>query len=591
MGLGKSLQVILFVYMTLYTMMDQAQPSRFSPTIGSKCIVVVAPKTVVPNWKLEFEKWIPAACRTEIGLRLFVVMSGRSRSDRLKIVKDWSKLGGVLITSYDCLKWSIKATGSDATVALKFKSVLFSHMSMLILDEAHLLKNHETQISAMFRSNLKSLRTRIALTGTPLQNNLKEYFNMSDLIAPGYLGTREYFESTFLIPIMRGQNADSTRSEKRKAEYCMTMLSETLDEFVLRKDNSLLKMTLPPLFEYVLFLDMTPFQKEIVLELFRNNDCYDSQWLMSFTSKVTQIFDHPMIFFARLQEIKRALAKGNAAILSGGVGINFPEGGSASVSDSNDVTIINKIKSEPIFDSQESESDAIIYLSESESESQPGLVEELEFPEGSSRYDWVDRYFPKNTLEELSRVVHSSKMKVVFSILEQCKALNEKVIVFSHLVLSLDYLGVELSSRGFMYCRLDGSYDSKAREKSIHDFNENPEYQVFLISTRAGGAGVNLVSANRVIILDYSWNPTDEEQAIGRVRTIQIMQLKLRLASLIFCVRKLGISHWSKKKCIYLQASCIRYIRRCDIQNPGEEKFIGETNFGQENDTEIIYAK
>lgn len=140
--------------------------------------------------------------------------------------------------------------------------------------------------------------------------------------------------------------------------------------------------------------------------------------------------------------------------------------------------------------------------------------------------------------EELNNIEHSSKLTLLFSILEKCEAIGDKLLVFSQSLYSLDVIEHFLNyideqtqqnvsnasftgswTLGQDYFRLDGSTPVEQRNAFCKHFNnpENPRARLFLISTRAGGLGINLVAANRVIIFDVSWNPSHDIQSIFRV--------------------------------------------------------------------------
>lgn len=140
--------------------------------------------------------------------------------------------------------------------------------------------------------------------------------------------------------------------------------------------------------------------------------------------------------------------------------------------------------------------------------------------------------------EELNNIEHSSKLMLLMSILEKCEAIGDKLLVFSQSLYSLDVIEhflnyideqtqINVESATFTgswtlgqdYFRLDGSTPVEQRNSACKHFNspDNPRARLFLISTRAGGLGINLVAANRVVIFDVSWNPSHDIQSIFRV--------------------------------------------------------------------------
>jgi superfamily II DNA/RNA helicase len=110
----------------------------------------------------------------------------------------------------------------------------------------------------------------------------------------------------------------------------------------------------------------------------------------------------------------------------------------------------------------------------------------------------------------------SHKVNLLLQIVQNSKATKDKLLIFSHRIPTLDYLGKVLKQADIKFERLDGHTAIGKRQDMTKAFNTDGTYDVFLISTRAGGTGFNLHGANRVILFDFSFSPTWEEQAIGR---------------------------------------------------------------------------
>ncbi len=120
--------------------------------------------------------------------------------------------------------------------------------------------------------------------------------------------------------------------------------------------------------------------------------------------------------------------------------------------------------------------------------------------------------------EENYKKYNSEKLNIFNNLVDEIISENRKVLVFSQFTSMLDILENELNSKKINFSRLDGS--TKNRDEVIHNFNKNIENKVFLISLKAGGVGLNLTSADSVIIFDPWWNPSVENQAIDRAHRI-----------------------------------------------------------------------
>ncbi|KAK5645459.1 hypothetical protein RI129_006759 [Pyrocoelia pectoralis] len=125
-------------------------------------------------------------------------------------------------------------------------------------------------------------------------------------------------------------------------------------------------------------------------------------------------------------------------------------------------------------------------------------------------------------------IENSGKMEVLFCIIRESIALGDRLLLFSQSLITLDLVEqflqmnevpgeTERWCKNINYYRLDGSTSALEREKLINEFNSNPKIYLFLVSTRAGSLGINLVGANRVVVLDASWNPCHDTQAVCRV--------------------------------------------------------------------------
>ncbi len=234
MGLGKTLQTIALIW----TLLKQ------NPIYGSggviKKALIVCPVTLMDNWKREFNKWLG---NQNIGvfvadgqnIRLSDFTHGRSYSvmiigyEKLRSVQDELKKGG----------------GIDIVVA----------------DEGHRLKTKENKAAQAIR-NLNT-PMRVVLSGTPMQNDLSEFFVMVDFVNPGLLGTYNTFKKEFEIPIMKSRQPGASGKDVEKGTARGEELSSLTKEFILRRSATILKDFLPPKTEYVLFCKPTKAQAEV----------------------------------------------------------------------------------------------------------------------------------------------------------------------------------------------------------------------------------------------------------------------------------------------------------------------------------------
>jgi SNF2 family DNA or RNA helicase len=374
MGLGKTIQALALVL----------EKSSKGPTI------VVAPASVTANWYNEAQKFAPTL--NPIQLRDF---------DRDKIVE--LKEHDILITSYGLLNTSIAEIS-------KVK------WNVLVFDEAQALKNIGTKRSKVARQVHADFK--VLTTGTPLENNLGELWNLFDIINPGLLGTAKMFKSKFMAPVEKDGNKVVQRT-----------LRDLIAPFILRR----LKTNV---------LDELPDKTEITLSVEMNED--------------------ERSFYETLRQ--RAIDRTNKIMESGN------KNGSKHLKVLAEITKLRQLCCNPVLVDKESK------LTSSKLEQFKKLVQEL--------------------LEN-----------------------NHKALVFSQFVSHLKILQRYLDEQNISYQYLDGSTPIKKREQAVKDFQAGTG-DLFLISLKAGGTGLNLTAADYVIHMDPWWNPAVENQASDRAHRI-----------------------------------------------------------------------
>ncbi|MCD7462187.1 hypothetical protein HAX54_047950 [Datura stramonium] len=132
---------------------------------------------------------------------------------------------------------------------------------ILVCDEAHIIKNTRADVTQALKQ-VKCQR-RIALTGSPLQNNLMEYYCMVDFVREGFLGSSHEFRNRFQNPIENGQHTNSTADDVKIMNQRSHILYEQLKGFVQRMDMNVVKMDLPPKTVYVMSVKLSPLQRKL----------------------------------------------------------------------------------------------------------------------------------------------------------------------------------------------------------------------------------------------------------------------------------------------------------------------------------------
>jgi DNA repair and recombination protein RAD54B len=233
MGLGKTLQTITL----LWTLMKQNPVYESRPVV--KKALIVCPAGLVDNWKREIRKWLG---NERIGI--FVANSKDKKITDFTMGKAYN----VMIIGYEMLR----------TVQEELQKG--SGVDIVIADEGHRLKTANNK--AMLAIQSLNTERRIILSGTPLQNDLGEFYTAIDFVNPGLLGQRSAFKRTFEAPILRSRQPEASESELEKGEARWKELVALTSRFMIRRTAEVLSKYLPPKTEHIVFCRPTKAQAE-----------------------------------------------------------------------------------------------------------------------------------------------------------------------------------------------------------------------------------------------------------------------------------------------------------------------------------------
>ncbi|KAI8890265.1 hypothetical protein K501DRAFT_169246 [Backusella circina FSU 941] len=394
---------------------------------------------------------------------------------RISFLRHWSESGGILLMSYGQFRTLLY---QDQEQEVLDYYLIDPGPDVVVLDEAHQIKNATSQISQLVQ-NFQT-PARICLTGYPLQNNVKEYYHMLNFIAPGILGSVDEFTTRFGSWV-ENVYADTTKNLQemaRKKMYALQLITSRvthrMDQTILRKDlpekndiSILFKLSSAQHVGYVRFLN--EFNSENVF-----NPLSGLMWLRG-------ICNHPKIF----QTIMRKRVEAKDAIKQ------------LIYKKESIVIDVNRLN--------ESNDDGISYeLTDEE------LLNSLDNKEAN----WIKTIFKSEDIESWKC---SGKMSFVLDLARKCKELGEKLVVVSHSIVTLDFIQHLLLVFGINVNRLDGSTPQADRQAIIDEFHVKSDIQVILLSAKAAAIGVNVTCASRIVLVDQDWNPLYDEQSIGRI--------------------------------------------------------------------------
>ncbi|CAH8520084.1 unnamed protein product [Schistosoma rodhaini] len=497
MGLGKTVQVIAFLSGLFVS-------SKFSCTV-----LIVMPVSVLVTWEAELKRWAP-------GLRV-IVFHDNSRADRLKSLVSVQRHGGILLTTYGTLVSSIrdlstdlnanpeflrsykkqKSTDNDASDILARMGKEF-HWTYLILDEGHKVKNSSAKTTkaaqAIYADHC------ILLTGTAVQNNLKELWSLYNVTHRGrLLGTQKTFSIEYDKPITRGRERDATRAEKVHGQLMAESLRRIIDPYFLRRTKSEvlsqqynmnavvpIKDKMPRKTEIVLWVYLSSIQESTYRDFLQLDNVKE---LLMQRTKRSPLME--LVILKKLCDHPRLLSTEQCLNLN----LNYDDGDSKG-----DNFHINEIVSHKI------------HFPPSEQ-----LIKE------SGKFLFLHCLMKQFLLELQSNPQRDSPRTLIFSQSIKFLDMAEKVILDIKCPVNNHTFGDDNIHHPTQHriLRLDGRTAKVCDRLSIiNKFQNDKSYTVMLLTTQVGGVGLTITSANRVIILDPSWNPAVDSQAVDRAYRI-----------------------------------------------------------------------
>lgn len=274
----------------------------------------------------------------------FIVADLAGSSSRRKKLQAWYKKGGVLVIGYEMFRnlvthgrrkpkakakanpFADTAGAASAPIVVDLEAedaaeesrddanltvremLLDPGPDVIICDEGHRIKNSKSNVAKAL-NQVRTLR-RVVMTGSPLQNNLDEYWCMIDFVRPNYLGSLAEFRNQFVNPIMNGQCSDSSAADVKLMQYRVHVLHQRLQGFVQRRTHEVLRNALPPKHEYVISLRLTPVQESLYRQLLASSvTSLHSGNLFSVYTAASKICNHPDVLFKSYLEAKEFTAK------------------------------------------------------------------------------------------------------------------------------------------------------------------------------------------------------------------------------------------------------------------------------------------
>ena len=477
MGLGKTIQVIAFLTAAFGKTGDERDDKRMRKTrrMGDDRwyprVLIICPASLMANWQAELDRWG--------WWHVYTYHQSQGREEALS-----AALKGrleIMITTYSTYRLNQSALNSV-------------RWDCVIADECHTIKSRKAEITIAM--NDVNALCRIGLTGTAIQNKYEELWTLLNWTNPGKLGPISTWKQAIALPLKLGQSHDATYAQLAKARRTAEKLvTNLLPAFFLRRMKSLIADQLPKKSDQVVFCPLTGIQTQAYdnfcdSEIVRtvrdaSNPCNcgskKKQGWCCYTEVEGKPWQHWV--FPCLMTLQK---------LSNHVALLLPTGES------------NRERHE----------------------------KELFYMQTAMPNEWRELYRQRENIMNYAKTDFCGKWKILRKLLQFWHSNGDKVLVFSHSVRLLKMLNMLFkATTSYSVSYLDGSMGLVDRQKEVDDFNSNPAQFVFLISTKAGGVGLNITSANKVVVVDPNWNPAYDLQAqdrayrIGQTRDVEVFRL------------------------------------------------------------------
>ncbi|KAK2764350.1 hypothetical protein FQN54_009043 [Arachnomyces sp. PD_36] len=514
MGLGKTVQAISMV-------------AFFKEKNISGPFLISAPLSTLSNWIDEFARWTPS---------IKTVLYHGSKEERAALRKNRLRMQDQKLMDFPVVCTSYEICMNDRKFLAQYQ------WRYIIVDEGHRLKNMNSKL-------IKELLTynsanRLLITGTPLQNNIAELWSLLHFLLPEIFNDLNSFENWFDFSTVLDNRDNKQVVEKRKRNLVSTMHA-ILKPFLLRRIKTDVENSLPKKREYILYAPLTPEQKDLYREIINGTA---RQYLEDRAAERIETRNGKGSA-SRTESLKRK--SGSSGLMTPNKSVKSSRastpGSTASSSTRTrrsrqsykDITdrefnaklrrLENGMEEEEVEESVPSEGELeeiekakTIKLAKKEISSKklqnPIMQARLACDSPHNFYwPWGD---DSSTVDK-TLITSSGKMLLLDRLVPCLMSKGHKVLLFSQFKTQLDILqdwATQLHS--WNCCRIDGGVSQADRQAQIKAFNTDPNYRIFLLSTRAGGQGINLMAADTVILFDSDWNPQQDLQAQDRAHRI-----------------------------------------------------------------------
>lgn len=527
MGLGKTIQ-------TIAMLAHLWENKSYGP------FLIAAPLSTTSNWVAEFEKWTPS---------LPVMLYHGDKKERERLRKTRLRNPGtdqfpIMVTSYE--------------ICMNDRKYLTSFgWQFIIIDEGHRIKNLDCRLIRELQQFQSA--NRLLITGTPLQNNLTELWSLLHFLLPTVFDKLSTFESWFDFSGLKDKSSYEQLLSEERQQYLVKSLHAVLKPFLLRRVKTDVESLMPKKREYVLYAPLTTMQRELYQAILdgTSRSYLEEKAVERLSIGLASRAGTPLSIRSNDGSLKRKAPNGgdkpskSAKTSRAGTPTSVastrsrakPKRNYEEVSDYAYFDSLDQPESASSEQEEELDSDAEedrIRAATFEIAKRQLMQKKLGNPIMQLRlccnspYNFFNPFLKAETegsetfaseIEPDETLVSTSgKMLLLDTLLPELINRGHKVLIFSQFTTTLDLLGQYLGLRSWKHARIDGSVAQSDRQEQILAFNKPNKSKeatdIFILSTRAGGQGINLAAADTVILFDSDWNPQQDLQAMDRAHRI-----------------------------------------------------------------------
>eukprot|EP00796_Vickermania_ingenoplastis_P008961 gene8964-6287_t len=546
MGLGKTIQVAAFLCALSHSHQLRGP------------VLLAAPVTVLRQWLAELHRWSPRTRVMVLHQPTTSAPNPPSPKAMAEMIRGQSNT--ILLTSYASMRQHC-----DVLRTAGFQYV--------ILDEGHKISNPQAGITLA----AKSFPTphRLLLTGTPIQNSLKELWCLFDFVKPGILGTLNAFTGEFEEVINKSKNSKASALVLSEAVEAAKLLQQRIGPFLLRRLKRQVNAQLPEKYERVIYVPLSDEQLHEYVALLAS-------------PTVQKLIAHMSSYQMISGKLNRDLRDSEGCLHVAGRSFKLANRSQLSGLHHESFMILHRLRQicnhVDIYRLQsEEEDDRRTHLGDETGRSggvQQPMLDNEEYgvwgaggagggraAKTAKKKTAVSHSFRSNLPPNLGG---SAKLQTLQHMLDEWKAGGHRALVFSQTRMMLDIIENMVETQAHRYVRMDGVTPVAQRQELMDLFNQDDSIFVALLTTRVGGVGLNLIGADRVVIFDPDWNPTTDSQA--RERAWRVGQRR------DVCVYRM-ITIGTVEEFIFKRQLAKSYVTDKVLSDPSYQRFFMQESF------------